>query len=57
MYNLECLKRHCDLGAITSYAVFTNRINIGKLYTVLNPLYSLLRFSAIKKKHCLFQLV
>ena len=40
-----------------NYAVFTNRTDIGKLYTVLNPLYSLLRFIAIfiKIKHFSFQ--
>ena len=36
----------------TNYAVFTNRKDIGKLYTAVNPLYSLLRLIAIfiKKK-------
>ena len=31
----------------TNYAVFTNHTDIGKLYTGLNPLYSLLRLIAI----------
>ena len=44
----DCSTRYGQAPTVcTREDVFTNRTDIGKLFTVLNPLYSLLRVVAI----------